>query len=386
MSQKIGLVGARGIGKTTLLTAAFDETIKVGFGQVGIVIQAHEEETREILNINKNSLAGILSGGLNFQNRGLGSTMTAQLYDFEMYLASQPDLPLVFQIMDYPGELFKTQSGDAWNACRSHLLASRVIIVPVDASLIMETRNAEDKARIPGLLGLAEAGNIVLEWAASQLAIGQSWFLNIFFGPFKRAIGQSRPLDIILCPVKCEKYFKDNGGNVDASVELYATTLEHYKGIIDQAVEINPGIRAHYLPVDSMGCVEHYRTDWNNDPPKQFFRLREHRRRTVKGAEDLMGIIVENFIHQMDCDAQVKINGNDLEKKSKQGRITEINDQWFLFRWWNSSEQIKLEEEVAQINQSNQKLKQHKDMLQTIRTKMAEKKSGRYKPLMEAGK
>ena len=68
------------------------------------------------------------------------------------------------------------------------------MVIPVDATVLMEAYLPAHRRQWPRLLGLEAVQDAAIEWAK------------------RRNEAKGEPALLVLAPVKCESYFVDNGG------------------------------------------------------------------------------------------------------------------------------------------------------------------------------
>jgi hypothetical protein len=272
---RIAMVGPTRVGKTSLITAVLADGQRLLRG-TPVTLAAHGTPTeRRIAQQNKQLNSALLRGEFNpGALRG-----TQEWFEFELALdAGVAGSAIRMKILDYPGEWLNpdTRRGrdEDWRYCKNFMRSASVLIIPVDAAVVMEANLAAERASWPYILTEEDVRAVVMDWAAARVTRPQE------------------PAMLMICPIKCETYFPDNGGNRDDSAELekrirsiYAETLAH---VPRHATTV-------YLPVDTIGCVELLDAEWPTDPatPDSLdfsarYRVRPPGVRTVKGAEDVL--------------------------------------------------------------------------------------------------
>lgn len=118
----------------------------------------------------------------------------------------------VLSFIDYPGGWIS--DGQHEERVRAHLADSPAVIVPIDATLIMESRPSH-MADVARLLEMDAVKSHVRKWAKTRRREGDSTLL-------------------VLAPIKCETYFDDNGGRSDRSAVL----LDHVRSLYHEVVDV----------------------------------------------------------------------------------------------------------------------------------------------------
>jgi hypothetical protein len=242
---KVAIVGPRRVGKTSLITALLSETQKLLAGTPVSIAPVGTTEAR--IAQHKNDLRGALLAG-EFHPGALGGTQAPFTFTLAMTVNKTG---IVWAILDYPGGWLDTRTrgseNDAeWEKCRRWIAESPVLLLPVDASVLMEATLRRERITAQNLLQIGQTEELAREWAKG------------------RAVARQPGL-VILAPVKCESYFNDNGGLLDNKEELYRRVVQTYKPVIDairQEMAGMMGLSVQYHPVDTFGCVELQSAEW----------------------------------------------------------------------------------------------------------------------------
>jgi hypothetical protein len=171
------------------------------------------------------------------------------------------------ELLDYPGGWLDpaTRPHDRdrdWQACQRFLQQCSVLLVPVDAAVLMEPTSAAQLRAVPSILTTPEVGEVVRHWLKER-----NW-------------RPDEPALLMLCPVKCESYFDDNGGRRDEGEELLSRVRRVYADVIEAVPAEAPHVRVVYAPVDTIGCVEILHAEWTRTRGAERDRLR----RALRGA------------------------------------------------------------------------------------------------------
>lgn len=250
---KIGLVGPSRVGKTTLITSILDDSQSL-LEKTLVSLSPKDGATRKRINENRNYLSGAIKAK-HFNPGALAGTEEAFTYDLEMNVERQNMIS--FSFMDYPGGWLANNPEKWRQSCDSWLEESTVLLVPIDATVIMEANTGIRKAAVPHILHIADVQEVVREWAKARKR-----------RPSERSV-------LMLVPLKCETYFSDNGGTRKHEEILLKEVKDWYGDIIKIPVnEEIPNNKIYYCPVDTYGCVEVKKPNWakkDNIPGGQEF-------------------------------------------------------------------------------------------------------------------
>lgn len=214
---------------------------------------------------------------------GIGGTQDVAQFSLEIRAAGT-ERTFRLEVLDYPGGLLESQEGEQWRQLREWIKQADVLLLPVDATLLMEAVTSWHHQRAEELLNLAEIESIaVRQWAK------------------ERAASNLSPGLLVLAPVKCESYFADNGGNSDRASALRDRVGRVYGHVLDAVHKESPDVRVMYCPIDTIGCVEVMRVQWpaRDDPdgkPNAYYRIRGDAQLRQKGAGDLFVALVDRML------------------------------------------------------------------------------------------
>jgi hypothetical protein len=279
---RIGMVGPSRVGKTSLITALLHDGQRLLEG-TPISMKAIGTATQKRLSQHRRELDGSLLAG-EFDAGALGGSQDQ--FTFHLLLdTGVPDTGIELQLLDYPGGWLDPHTRPAgveaqWEECERFLEQCSVLIVPIDAAVLMEATTASHLRAVPTVLGTPQVTDVVRTWLK------------------RRNERPDEPALLLLCPVKCESYFDDNGGRRDLSATLLQWVRRVYRSMIELVPNEAPDVRnmrAVYAPVDTIGCVEILRADWLPEPDEPgaltfmaHYGVRPPGERSVKGTEDIM--------------------------------------------------------------------------------------------------
>lgn len=215
MSLQMTMLGARGVGKTSVVTAIFDDSMTCnGFGRTRIAMTA-VPQTGSTLSHQRDLLMDV------FDNRTDIAAIPASSGESKFYfkvglLESTPCIDLT--ITDYPGEWLNDQP----QTVSQKIKDSQVIIIAIDTPYLMENNGIYNEAK-------------------NKVALTTK-FISDNLNTFKNKL-------VMLVPLKCEAYFgfTPNGRRNDRTAEMTSKVLYAYSDMIsmlkdngDTAVMIAP--------------------------------------------------------------------------------------------------------------------------------------------------
>ena len=220
MQLNVCMLGARGVGKTTVLTAIFDETNgSKGLSSTSKIVFSPKDETRQILSKRKKELLGVFDEKKVFSNAGIKATSGASPYYFEFgMLGKTPCVDL--NITDFPGEFLYTDK----EFVNKSLAESSAIMIAIDTPYLMEDNGKYNDAK--------NQISLIYEYLKENL----------------KEVTESKL--IMFVPLKCEKYF------YNGEMQLVNDQIrKHYAGIID-LYKSNDKVGMVITPILTLGDVE----------------------------------------------------------------------------------------------------------------------------------
>ena len=307
---KISMVAPSRIGKTSLVTAILSDVQDLLSG-TPITIKAKDPKTNSRINQHKSELNGSLRAG-EFESGAMSGTQEAFEFNLLLKNINNDNNDLTLNFLDFPGGwMSNIQTEDAIDdhaKCAKFIQESSVLIVVVDASIIMEAASPSQKRAIDTILEVPATQDIVRSWAK------------------ERAKNRIDPALLLICPVKCESYFSDNGGHKDRSDALYRSVVEDvYQKLLPIVNEEANQTEILYMPVDTVGCVEFISANWgeekNNPIFSPHFKVRGNSKISVKGADDVLVAIAKQLIRAQEgikkaCAKDFSLKAADATKKA----------------------------------------------------------------------
>ena len=326
----IAMYGKSGVGKTSIISALWNETKQLLYDSA-LKISPYDDNTLAGLHENLDRLQGSFYAG-TFNHKALpgntdeyhyalmlttsGNSSGVQAwtgFSREVFEAGEPTL--LFGFKDYPGgwsdprERSKsTTYKEKWEQYLQWITASSVLIVPVDATLLMEAKTDEQKARVPTLLGFATLKEEVLDrWVKARVA-------------------SELPGLLVFAPLRCETYFADNGGSSDRSEELlsqfYRLYSEHVALVTKE--DALKRIQIEYHPIDTVGAVQVTNASWPDDHepaikvPEFRYQVRSPARYSPYGGIELLSALCRHMLKYWKAQ-QTLMTKAYWDKKQKQG-------------------------------------------------------------------
>lgn len=224
MTLGVCMLGARGVGKTSIMTAMFDDArSSEGFGTTRIAMTA-KPDTRAELYDKKLQLQSAFDDnadlsliGRKSPSAGIEATAGASNFHFEVKLVGKPScIDLV--VSDYPGEFLVNNK----EFVAGKIAEASAIMVAIDTPFLMEKKGKynEDK---------------------NQVELIRSFLAEIVDSVDNKLI--------MFVPLKCEKYFYE-----DRMDEVNMKVREAYAGIMDLFADV-PTVAMVITPILTMGGV-----------------------------------------------------------------------------------------------------------------------------------
>jgi len=237
---KITMLGHRGVGKTSLLTAMyeqFDSTI----GNAGLQLTP-DLESSELLQQRLGELKGLFG---NFDaTGGLEGTENPQSYHFGLgKIGSKPSLNIVFQ--DFPGGYLVEKGGEFVKQVMNESIA---VLIAIDAPALMEDNG---------------------KW--SELMNKPKQICDIF----KNVYGDlQQPRLVIFAPIRCEKYLQNDAEAnklLDLIRQEYAELFKFFR-----SENLLNKVACVVTPVQTVGTVFFNHLKIEDKKPRFYFRKFDH--------------------------------------------------------------------------------------------------------------
>lgn len=254
---KVSMVAPSGFGKTTLLVTIMNDA---GNGldnpTAGLSLKYKDDDDKKRINEAMAAMNNaILAGKAGFTGRvdaKLLGTSEVKKFNFYYHLAKGEDsIDQPFSIMDIPGGWINPENRSTdemnakWEDFKNHLHDSRLLFVPVDATLLMEATSKAERAAAVALLDVHNVGELIKEWAKYRKESDKSSVL-------------------IFVPIKCEKYRDKEQALINKMKDTYGSIVSNVRGIL-------PSVGTYCIPLESLGCVEFSRANWCTEKGSESF-------------------------------------------------------------------------------------------------------------------
>lgn len=245
---KVTMLGTTGVGKTSLLTAMYEQFAS-NIGKTELQLTPDDESSA----ILQERLIELKSLTNDFEAKGGVQATAGEPTDIRSFIfglgikGRQPSLKLNFR--DYPGGFHLSKATPERKQFVKDLLQDCVaVLIAIDAPALMEDRGKwHDQINRP-----------------QQIT-------DLFRTAYQDL---DSPRLVIFAPVRCEKYMQTD----KSSLELVQRIKEEYQGLLDlfnsQALKTN--IVAVITPVQTVGSVVFSRIEMKEEYPKFRFRKVSH--------------------------------------------------------------------------------------------------------------
>lgn len=330
---KIGIVGPSRVGKTSLIASILNDSHKLLAGTPASIKPFGTKTERRIAQHHK-ELSGSLRAG-EFNPGAVSGTEESFTYELKMDHGIGSSA-IHFNILDFPGgwidsERRPPERENEWLYCQKWLMESSVLLVPVESAVMMEAATSLEKRAVPFILNTYDVEQAVREWAKG------------------RALHPNQPALIMFCPVKCESYFADNGGLKDFSQELLFEFQDYYRDVINTVLSEFPKVKIIYAPVDTVGCVEIVKANWEGVKPNEIlfsanYRVRNPGHLSVKGADAVLINLSKHLLSQVLSTENAKTSA--IQTKAYLAKNAAERDEGLIGNlWlWATNERVKRQE------------------------------------------
>jgi hypothetical protein len=244
-SIQIAMLGPRAVGKTSLLTAMYQE-FQSNLSSAALKLSV-DTETSAILQERLIELKNLIRGGSGIAQTsgevGLDG-LRKRSFNFRLGKAGQaPSMELRFK--DYPGGFMSSHASQEERSFVQHLVFHSVAtVIPIDAAALME------------------ANGQFHEWSNRPMEVTEyvkTGFENL-----------DSPRLVILAPTKCERYMQE----LDGPEKLLERVREEYADLLGflASDSLRSKVAVAITPVQTVGDLAIARVDSENGLPKFTFR------------------------------------------------------------------------------------------------------------------
>lgn len=246
----ITLVAPRGAGKTSLLATVvtyIKKNINVAEG-FSVKFCTDLDSTR-IAKFNSDLSAKMQSGSFKFDSGFLRGDNEISKFDFELNFNIENEntvLKQKFIVMDIPGGWI-SDNIQFPQEFTEHFHKSRILWIPVEAPALMEVneKSSTEMGQAANVLCCDRVGNFIKEWAEIRKKSNEPCSANFVI-------------------TKCETYHtQDDTNGKSRWSECRKRFNIKYDDIINEVHGINGNIKMSYIPVETIGFVKIYKSDWD---------------------------------------------------------------------------------------------------------------------------
>lgn len=221
MEMKVCMMGPRAVGKTSILTAIFNDTRESLSSTTNMQLLA-DDVTRTELTDRKHYLNAIFANRSSIYDRpaaGLAASSTVTTFDFHYGLKGK-DPRIDLEIKDFPGEFVEIQPEDVMSFIRE----STGVFIAIDTPHLMEEQGKFNEVK------------------------NKTSVITDFFRKVLPKLDSEKL--VLLVPLKCEYYF--NNGRMD---EVAARVKEEYSDLISLFRD-SKKVACAITPILTLGDVE----------------------------------------------------------------------------------------------------------------------------------
>ena len=227
MDMKVCMMGPRGVGKTTILTAIFNDTKESLGSTTGLHLTA-ENATLSELTDREHYLNSVFAERASMSDRpsaGLAASSTVTTFDFHFGLKGK-DPRINLELKDFPGEFVVDYPEDVM----SFIKESTAVFIAIDTPHLMEHDGAFNDVK------------------------NKPAAITEFFKRVLPELGDERL--VLLIPLKCERYFYENRMEevADRVKESYSELIQVFKESKNIACAITPILTLGDVEYDKMLC------------------------------------------------------------------------------------------------------------------------------------
>lgn len=277
--MKVGLVGPSSIGKTSILTALIQEARAALIG-TAVSVEPEDDTTARVDDLLRKLRLHIHARHFNL-DRGIQGSDNFTTFNLSVLAPGNHGDRLALSLLDYPGSWLThppdREKSEAVNQVKAFLRDSDVLLVPTDATLVMQWQTPAHRAAASERLSIESVERVIDGWAKARKNDG-------------------RPGAVVVVPVRAEKYLADNGGARDDGAQLEARVLELYGHVLKSAHGENSSLEMLYCPIDTMGCVELGRLKWGPPLEQQFVVRGKNPTLSPRGGGDVFALLVKRYL------------------------------------------------------------------------------------------
>ena len=297
IKQKFTILGPSGVGKTSLMATMYDN-VKTMFDGTLLSIKPSSNSNQRI-NRAVSEMNAALAQNAEFEPRP--GTSDAIEYSFSIGMGGNYYIECAFK--DFPGGWLSDDIDKFEAEILPWLNDSQVLILPVDASLVMQYNKKDKKQReaVINFCEIPQLERIVGDWA--KVRKSKNSYARIF-----------------VVPLRCETYVNDGA----KKQLMYQQICEIYKPVFESLRKNMSAFDAFYCPVDTYGCVKFLKCKWKENITgltymPTFVCASTSPIRMPRGADEIFAYMLGIFV------------GTQFNESLKKFTTIENNNSWTLF-------------------------------------------------------
>ena len=276
IKQKFTILGPSGVGKTSLMATMYDN-VKEMFNGTLLSIRPSANSNKRI-NRAVAEMNAALSSDAEFVPRA--GTSEPIEYSFSIGIGGNNCIECAFK--DFPGGWLSDDIDKFDSEIQPWLNDSQVLILPVDASMVMQYNKKDKKQReaVINSCEIPQLEGIVGNWAKFRK-------LNNSFAR------------VFVVPLRCETYIND----YNKSQLMYSQISELYEPVFNSLKKNIDSFDIYYCPVDTYGCVKFLKCKWEKNAiggliyrPTFVCDSIENPRRIPRGADEIFAYMLGIFV------------------------------------------------------------------------------------------
>ena len=244
---RISLIAPSRFGKTSLISTIHDKAEECIDKGAGVNIEVKNAADTNRLKVFRSQIRNMLGDTDSAKccrdikvGDALAGTSERHVFGFSILLGNNEGrLQQDYEIQDIPGGWLR--ESDKYGEFIEFLHQTRILIIPIDATILMEAYTDTQKSN----------ANRILETSTIIDLVKKEW-LQYF-------AGKKMEISLFLVPVKCEAYMD----NQVACGKLKEMVLHRYSAELEQSVRENPYVKLYYVPVETIGGIKFEYGNWD---------------------------------------------------------------------------------------------------------------------------
>jgi hypothetical protein len=303
----IAVIAPTGAGKTALISTVCDYIKKKSNVADGYTLAIGNKAAAE-LNTFKNQLQGKLAAmNYEFDAKLITGTQECTEYMFSInFEANGETIKQPFKILDIPGAYinnpYEYADKDEYKKFIAHLNKSRILWIPIDTPILMETPSRNTKGFSEMLRHTANLEDFVRRWAQ-----------------FAAKNNVTDYCDFVL--VKCETYFSQ--GSTQKNNECRSRFAESYGKLVAAIREENTEDKIACVAVETIGPIKVNKAKWTNDGNCVVYYTITDTIQKIAGADCLLN----DALNVAKESANVEISNMRLSMVSEANKLSENKEK-----------------------------------------------------------